>query len=82
MSLKNIGTAQVVNILLAVCVLLLILKFSSKPGQKMDSENHTLEIIHKRKSVRNYTDKKVSKEQLESLVKAGMAAPTAVNKQP
>lgn len=82
MSIKNIGTAQIVNILLAVCVLLLILKFSSKPEQKMNSENHTLEIIHQRKSVRNFTDEKVSKEQLESLVKAGMAAPTAVNKQP
>ncbi|WP_171593551.1 nitroreductase family protein [Marinifilum caeruleilacunae] len=82
MSIKNIGTAQIVNILLAVCVLLLILKFSSKTEQKMNSENHTLEIIHQRKSVRNYTDEKVSKEQLENLVKAGMAAPTAVNKQP
>ena len=47
----------------------------------MDSKNHTLEIILQRKSVRNFTDEKVSKEQLETLVKAGMAAPTAVNKQ-
>jgi nitroreductase len=82
MSKKNIGTAQIVNILLAVCVLLLILKFSSKTEQKMNTNNHTLEIIHQRKSVRNFTDQKVSKNQLETLVKAGMAAPTAVNKQP
>ncbi|GAF05889.1 nitroreductase family protein [Saccharicrinis fermentans] len=47
-----------------------------------DLGSNTLEIIHKRKSVRNYTDKEVSKTQLETLVKAGMAAPTAVNKQP
>jgi nitroreductase len=82
MSKKNIGTAQIVNILLAVCVLLLILKFSSKTEQKMNTNNHTLEIIHQRKSVRNFTDQKVSKNQLGTLVKAGMAAPTAVNKQP
>lgn len=48
----------------------------------MDSENHTLKIILQRKSVRNFTNEKVSKEQLKILVKAGMAAPTAVNKQP
>ena len=48
----------------------------------MDQTNNTLEVIHQRKSVRNYTDQKVEKEKLETLVKAGMAAPTAVNKQP
>lgn len=44
--------------------------------------NETLEIIHTRKSVRHFTDQPVSKEQIETLVKAGMAAPTAVNRQP
>lgn len=44
--------------------------------------NATIKTIHQRKSVRKYTDEKVSKEILEQLVKAGMAAPTAVNKQP
>ena len=48
----------------------------------MSGKNNTLEVIHQRKSVRNYTDAKVSKEQLEVLAKAGMAAPTAVYKQP
>ena len=41
-----------------------------------------LTVIHSRKSVRAYTDGKVSKEQLETLVRAGMAAPTAMNRQP
>jgi nitroreductase len=79
---KSFGTAQVLNILLAVCVLLLIIKFGSNTPKEMDQTNNTLEIIHQRKSVRNYTDQKVEKEKLEALVKAGMAAPTAVNKQP
>ncbi|MFC1501596.1 nitroreductase family protein [Elusimicrobiota bacterium] len=39
-------------------------------------------VIHSRKSVRNFTGKSVSKVDLEKIVKAGMAAPTAVNKQP
>jgi nitroreductase len=79
---KSFGTAQVLNILLAICVLLLIIKFGSNTPKEMDQTNNTLEIIHQRKSVRNYTDQKVEKEKLETLVKAGMAAPTAVNKQP
>jgi nitroreductase len=44
--------------------------------------NETIKTIHSRKSVRHFTDKKVSKEQLETIVKAGMAAPTAMNGQP
>ncbi len=45
-------------------------------------ENPTLKSIHDRTSVRSYTSKPVSKEVLIELVKAGMAAPTAMNKQP
>lgn len=41
-----------------------------------------LSVIHSRKSVRHYTGEPVSKEDLTTLMKAGMAAPTAVNKQP
>lgn len=44
--------------------------------------NETLEVIHNRKSVRHFTDQPVSKEQIETLLRAGMAAPTAVNRQP
>jgi nitroreductase len=41
-----------------------------------------LTVIYNRKSVRNYIDKPVSKESLEILLKAGMAAPTAADKRP
>ena len=37
--------------------------------------------ILKRKSIRNYLDKPVAKETLEWILKAGMAAPAAVNQQ-
>jgi nitroreductase len=39
-------------------------------------------VIHSRKSVRNFTGEAVSKNDLESIVRAGMAAPSAVNRQP
>lgn len=41
-----------------------------------------LAVIHSRKSVRHFTGEAVSKEALEKIVRAGMAAPTAVNMQP
>ena len=52
------------------------------PDYSQRYENETLEVIHKRKSVRHFTDQPVSKAQIETLLKAGMAAPTAVNRQP
>jgi nitroreductase len=41
-----------------------------------------LSVIHSRKSVRHYTGEPVSKDDLMTLLKAGMAAPTARNQQP
>ena len=42
----------------------------------------TLTVIHNRKSVRNFTGGSVTPDQLEILLKAAMAAPSAVNCQP
>jgi nitroreductase len=39
-------------------------------------------VIHNRKSVRHFTGQQVSKEQIGTLLRAGMAAPTAANRQP
>lgn len=52
------------------------------PNLSQRYENETLEVIHNRKSVRHFTDQAVSKKQIETLLRAGMAAPTAVNRQP
>ena len=49
-------------------------------GAKPD--NAALKVIHSRKSVRHYIDGKVSKEDLLTIIKAGMAAPTAVDRRP
>ena len=41
-----------------------------------------IEAIAKRKSVRNFADKKVESEKVESLLKAAMRAPSGINGQP
>jgi nitroreductase len=45
-------------------------------------ENPTLTTIFQRKSVRHYQNKPLTREQLETLLRAGMAAPTAADKRP
>lgn len=47
-----------------------------------ETEHHFFKIIHSRKSVRNFTGRNVEVELLKKIIKAGMAAPTAVNQQP
>ncbi len=44
--------------------------------------NDTLKTIFARKSVRSYKQEPIAKDRLEMLVRAGMAAPTAVDKRP
>ena len=44
--------------------------------------NETISTILSRKSVRDYSDRKVSADTIEMLLRAAMSAPTAVNKQP
>lgn len=42
----------------------------------------TLSVIHNRKSVRNFTGESVTQNEIDILLKAAMAAPSAVNCQP
>lgn len=55
---------------------------NSKESTAETPQNSTLETIFNRKSVRKYTGQQVSREQLTTLVRAGMAAPSAVDKRP
>ena len=41
-----------------------------------------IEVIFTRKSVRSFSAKEIDKEIIDTLLRAGMAAPTGVNKQP
>ena len=47
-----------------------------------DNMNNAIETIMTRTSVRSFTDRAVSADTIEMLLRAGMAAPTAVNLQP
>ena len=47
-----------------------------------DNKNAAIETIMTRTSIRSFTDRVVSADTIEMLLRAGMAAPTAVNAQP
>ncbi len=56
---------------------------SDKPENViMEKENLAIEDIMTRSSVRKYSDKPVTEQQIDTLLRAAMAAPTAGNKQP
>ena len=56
---------------------------SSSAGAGVGSKGQSVvENIFERKSVRSFEERSVSKDTLELLVKAGMAAPSAMNRQP
>ncbi len=67
---------------LSILSILALFCMSVMSASAQKYQNSTLQSIHERTSVRTYTTEAVSKEQLIELVKAGMAAPTAMNKQP
>lgn len=50
--------------------------------KESDGSNQSLETIFNRKSVRKYTERPVEKEKLETLVRAGMAAPSSRDRRP
>lgn len=56
---------------------------SAKDGNSSsDTGNAALDNIFARKSVRTYLNKKVEKEKINWMLRAGMAAPTGKNTQP
>lgn len=73
----------------AACAIAIAIAMTScQEGQKEDNQPTSektmtpIENIMTRASVRQFTNQPISKDTLETIVKAGMAAPTAVNKQP
>lgn len=61
-----------------MCLLTAGLVYAQEDAKMKD----TFSVIHARKSVRNFTGAPVSKADLDKIIKAGMAAPTAANMQP
>ncbi|MGL5959419.1 MAG: nitroreductase family protein [Bacteroidales bacterium] len=67
---------------LSICASMLLSSCNTQNSTAMSTKDAVLQNIHNRKSVRRYIDKTVSKEDLLTLLKAGMAAPSAKNVQP
>lgn len=70
------------NKLLLVALATLTLMNACNTKSASTPADVVLENIHARKSVRQFTDEPVSQEHIETMLKAAMAAPTAVNYQP
>jgi nitroreductase len=82
--MKKVNIYQITTLALGVAfIILAYTKTSSDKAMETSKKDVVIENIHSRKSVRKYiANRPVSKEDLLTLVKAGMAAPTAKNAQP
>lgn len=76
--------SKLIILAMGIALVVLIVKQSAMNpvGEPAPAQKPALEVIHARKSVRSYTDRQVSREQVDTLIRAGMAAPTARNVQP
>lgn len=89
MNLQN--KSVVLNIVLAIVVVVLSVRLASDKvtvdksadaQQSVNAEQSVLDNIATRTSVRDYEARPVEKEKIEKMLRAAMAAPTAMNKQP
>jgi len=76
--------SNILNLVLAAALVFVCARMALA-GNKNDNNtmnNAVINNIMTRASVRSYTQQPVEDEKVEALLRAGMAAPTAVNKQP
>lgn len=69
------------NLVLICCFISVCLLVSCATVDN-NSQNFAIENILNRKSVRQYSDKKVEQEKIDTILKCAMAAPSGMNKQP
>ncbi len=78
----------IITLLLAIALVILSIKVARDSNAKgnaessVSTEEAVIENIMTRNSVRSYTSQPVETAKIETLLKAGMAAPTAGNRQP
>jgi len=65
-----------------IITLLVLLSNISIAQVNNSTKTEALSVIFNRKSVRNYTGEPISKGIIDTILRAGMAAPSAMNKQP
>lgn len=78
-------TSQILNILLAVALVILSVKLVTDSKEKSadpQSSDSAIQTIMTRTSIRDYQDKPVEDEKIETMLRAAMSAPSARNKQP
>lgn len=83
MNLQN--KSIVLNVVLAIAVVVLGVRLVSGAEDAIESqtqEQAVLDNIATRTSIRDYEARPVEKEKVEKMLRAAMAAPTAMNKQP
>lgn len=89
MNLQN--KSVVLNIVLAIVVVVLSVRLASDKATvdksadaqpSVNAEQAVLDNIATRTSIRDYEARPVEKEKIEKMLRAAMAAPTAMNKQP
>lgn len=89
MNLQN--KSVVLNIVLAIVLVVLSVRLASDKAtvdksadaqQSVNAEQAVLDNIATRTSIRDYEARPVEKENIEKMLRAAMAAPTAMNKQP
>lgn len=89
MNLQN--KSVVLNIVLAIVVVVLSVRLASDKAtvdksaeahKSVNAEQAVLDNIATRTSIRDYEARPVEKEKIEKMLRAAMAAPTAMNKQP
>ena len=71
----------IVGLFLMLCIGMASCTSALSPSDTMET-NETIKTILNRKSVRSYAKRPVEQEKIDTLLRAAMAAPTAVNKQP
>ena len=65
-----------------ITLALAVMMFAACAKQEKSMENQAINNIVTRVSVREFTGEKISDEQIDTLLRAAMAAPSAINKQP
>ena len=65
-----------------VCLIAGLVLAGFVSAKEPEISKDTISVIHSRKSVKSFTGATISTENLNKIIRAGMAAPTAVNKQP
>ncbi len=78
---------EITTLILAATVVVLSLSQLFQSGNKgieqpLEKSEIIIESIMTRSSVRSYSDERVNEESIEKMLRAGMAAPTAGNRQP